>query len=45
MTVGKILFWGGIAGLAISFVMLIVVLIYLKNKRKKIQENLEKNYG
>ena len=44
MTLGKALFWGGIAGLAASLVMLIIVLVYLKNKRKKILENLEKNY-
>lgn len=42
---GKILFFGGIAGLAVSLVLLIIVLIYLKKERGKIQENLEKSYG
>ena len=44
ITVGKALFWGGITGLAISLVMLIIVLIYLRNKRKNMQANLEKKY-
>ncbi len=44
MTVGKLLFWGGITGLVLSLILFVVVLFYLKNKRKKIQENLEKNY-
>lgn len=44
MTVGKVLFWGGITGLAVSLILFVVVLIYLRNQRKKIQQNLEKNY-
>lgn len=44
MTVGTLLYWGGICGLAAAFVMLIVILIYLRGMRKKMQENLEKNY-
>lgn len=44
ITVGKALFWGGITGLGITLVMFAIVLIYLKNKRRKIQVNLEKNY-
>jgi len=43
--VGKILFFSGIAGLAVSIVIFIIILIYLKKERGKIQENLEKNYG
>ncbi len=45
MTVGEVLFLGGVVGLVISFVLLIIILTYLRKKRKKIQENLEKNYG
>mgnify|MGYP007033928494 FL=1 len=44
MTVGKLFFWGGITGFVLSLILFVVVLFYLKNKRKKIQENLEKNY-
>lgn len=42
---GKILFIGGIAGLAVSLVLFVVVLVYLKKEKGKIQENLEKSYG
>ena len=44
MTAGEIMFQGGIAGLALSGLTLAIVLWYLRNRRRKIQENLEKNY-
>lgn len=44
MTVGKAMFYGGIAGAIVSVLLLGVLLAYLKYRRKKIQENLEKKY-
>lgn len=42
---GKILFFGGIVGLAVSLVLLVAVIIYLRKEKGKIQGNLEKSYG
>ena len=42
---GRMLFIGGVAGLVVSFVICITILVYLKRERKRIQNNLEKNYG
>lgn len=44
MTVGGLLFYGGISGLVISVVLLAAVLVYLKGMRKKMQSNLDENY-
>lgn len=42
---GKMLFWGGVTGMAVSLAVLIIIIVYLKKERKKIQENQEQNYG
>lgn len=42
---GKVLFWGGVTGMAVSLIVFIIILVYLRRERKKIQENQEKKYG
>lgn len=44
MTVGTVLFYGGLIGLVGSVIMLVVVILVLKNKKKKLKETLKENY-
>lgn len=44
MTVGTVLFYGGLTGLVGSVIMLVVVILVLKNKKKKLKETLKENY-
>lgn len=44
MTVGKLLFYGGIIGLTVALLLFIFIFAILKNKKKNILKKLEENY-
>lgn len=44
-TPGEMLFYGGIAGMAIVFVVAIVVIIVLSGSRKRLRKKFKEEYG
>ena len=44
-TPGEMLFYGGIAGMAIVFVVAVVVVIVMAGSRKRLRRKLNEEYG
>lgn len=44
MTVGKLLFFGGIAGFGLAIILLVISIIFLKSKKKSLQNRLDEKY-
>lgn len=44
MTVGEMMFLGGIAGAALFFVMLILLFVTAGKKRQKLQDKITESY-
>ncbi len=44
MTLGKLLFFGGIAGMAVAIILFVCIVLVLKSKKKKLQHRLEEKY-
>jgi len=45
LSLGAILFYGGIAGLVISFILVILITAAQNNGRKQLKKKLDEEYG
>jgi len=45
MTTGQMLFYGGLAGIAVVIVVSIIVIIVLAGSRKRLRRKLNEEYG
>ena len=44
-TPGEVLFYGGIAGMAIVFIVAVIVVIVLLGSRKRLRQKFNEEYG
>ena len=44
MTVGKLLFVGGIAGFVLAIILLILSIFFLKSKKNSLENRLDEKY-
>lgn len=45
LTPGEMLFYGGIAGMAITLVVAIIVIIVMSGSRRRLRKKLKEEYG
>ena len=45
LTPGEMLFYGGIAGMAITLVVAIIVIIVMSDSRRRLRKKLKEEYG
>ncbi len=44
-TPGELLFYGGIAGMAVTLIVAIIVIIVMSGSRKRLRRKLKEEYG
>ena len=45
LTAGSLFFYGGIAGLAVTLIVAIIIVATQSSKRKRLRETLDEEYG